>query len=108
MDMGELLTALENHIFQFASKQFDINDIPVTLQRMIMEAVYSNFQSQAIEQMIMNQIKVEGEDPTDKNVKQSEESMQETVDALNKFYGKTEPDEEGVNGGTEDSPAQEG
>lgn len=103
MDMGELLTALENHIFQFACKQFDINEVPITLQRMIMEAVYSKFQAKAIEQMIMNQIRVEGDEPEEKRVTQSETSVQETVEALKDFYSEAK---EGKNGGTEDSTAQ--
>ena len=102
MDLGELLTALENHIFQFAEKQFDINDVPVTLQRLIMEAVYSKFQGKAIEQMITNQIRVEDGEPEEKKVTQSEKNIQETVNILNDFYDA----KEGKDGGTESSPAQ--
>lgn len=102
MDLGEQFTALENHIFAFAKNQFERNGIPPTLARIIMEAVYSRFQGQAIEQMIVNQIKIEGSEPEgDKKVTQSEESIQETVNALKNFYGK----EEEKDVGTENSPA---
>jgi hypothetical protein len=103
MDLGEQFTALENHIFAFAKSQFERNGIPPTLARIIMEAVYSRFQDKAIEQMIVNQIKVEDNEPKDdEKITQSEESIQETVNALKNFYGKeTEKD-----GGTENSSAQ--
>lgn len=102
MDLGEQFTALENHIFAFAKKQFELNGVPPTLARIIMEAVYSKFQDKAIEQMIVNQIKIEdGRPEDDKKVTQSEESIQETIMALKDFYGK----EAEENAGTEDSPA---
>ena len=102
MDLGEQITALETHIFAFAKKQFEINNVPPTLARIIIEAVYSKFQEKAIEQMIVNQIKVEDSELEDnKKVTQSEESIQETVNALKEFYGK----EAEENAGTENSPA---
>ena len=102
MDLGEQFTALENHIFAFAKNQFEINGVPPTLARIIMEAVYSKFQDKAIEQMIVNQIKVEGAEPEDKKVTQSKENIQETIGALNDFYNSTEED---TDARTENSPA---
>lgn len=102
MDMGELLTALENHIFQFAVKQFERNEIPITLQRLIMEAVYSKFQGKAIDQMIANQIRVVDKEPDPEKVTQSKENVQETVETLNDFYEKTDViGEETTDGNTE-------
>ena len=55
MNLGELLTAIENYIFSFTQKQFIVNNIPPSMQRLIMEAVYSKFQAVAIDDMIAGQ-----------------------------------------------------
>ncbi|MBO6271003.1 MAG: hypothetical protein J6N19_17880 [Clostridium sp.] len=102
MDIGDLLTAVENHIYSFAKKQFDINNISPSMQRLIMEAVFSKFQAEAIAEMILNQISYEGEDTPDKQIDQTKETVEDMVDTLREFYNN----EEGKNGGTEDSSAQ--
>ena len=104
MDFGEQLTALGNHIYLFAKSQFEINNIPPTLGRLIMESVYSKFQEQAIAQMISNQISVEGGEPAE-----TEKKTGSILDMMKDFYNSGfTPDnaEEGEDGGTEDSPAQ--
>ena len=103
MDFGEQLTALENHIYMFATTQFEINNIPPTMGRLIMESVYSKFQDQAIAQMIANQVSVEGGEKA-----QTEKKMGSVIDLMKDFYntGFHPDNEEGENGGTEDSSAQ--
>lgn len=103
MDLGEQLTALENHIYVFAKTQFEINNIPPTIGRIIMEGVYGKFQEQAIAQMIANQVSVEGGEEA-----QSEEKTGSVIDLMKDFYntGFHPDNEEGEDGGTEDSSAQ--
>ena len=103
MDLGEQLTALENHIYVFAKTQFEINSIPPTTGRLIMESVYSKFQDQAIAQMIANQVSVEGGEEM-----QTEKKTGSVLDMMKDFYntGFHPDNEEGENGGTEDSTAQ--
>ena len=103
MDIGDLLTAVENHIYSFAKKQFEINNISPSMQRLIMEAIFSKFQAEVIAEMILSQISYEGENTTDKEqIDQTKETVEDMVDALKDFYGETE----GENGGTEDNTAQ--
>ena len=68
------------------------------MQRLIMEAVFSKFQAEAIAEMILNQISYEGEDTPDKQIDQTKETVEDMVDTLKEFYNN----EEGENGGTED------
>lgn len=103
MDFGEQLTALENHIYMFAKTQFELNGIPPTVGRMIMEGVYCKFQDQAIAQIIANQVSVEGGEKSE-----AVEKTGSILDMMKDFYNSGfHPDnEEGENGGTEDSTAQ--
>ena len=108
MDTGELLTALEHYIFQLANKQFEINEIPLTARKIIMEAVYSKFQEMVIEQMIMNQITFEDDNPDNKKVTQTEENIKETVDTLKDFYDTGSVPDGGIgNVGSEDNTIQD-
>lgn len=103
MDIGEMLIALENHIYMFAKGQFEINRIPPTTARIIMECVYSKFQEQAIAQMIANQTVVEGEKL------EKQETIKKTgeiIDFMKDFYNTGfEPDK--PNDTAEDSSEQE-
>lgn len=56
MDIGEQLTILEEHIYAFAENQFETNGITPSFQRMIMEGVYSKFQSKALRRALFNQV----------------------------------------------------
>ena len=98
MDFGEQLAALEWNISEFARKQFQINDIPESIQRLVMEAVYGQFQGRALEKMITSRIQYAGGD--DGKVRMSEEEIRDTVKAMEAFYNG-----EGENGGTADRPA---
>lgn len=100
MNIGEQLTALENHIYLFAKTQFEVNDIPPTVGKMIMECVYSKFQEQAIAQMIANQTIVEKpENPI------TETKTGSVIELMKEFYGAGKKED---NVGTEDYTAQEG
>ena len=86
MDTGELLTALEHYIFQFANKQFEM----------------------VIEQMIMSQITFEDDNPDNKKVTQTEENIKETVDTLKDFYDTGSVPDGGIgNVGSEDNTIQD-
>lgn len=87
LDNGEKLMTLEAYIRQFAERQFVANSISLSAQCVVMKNVLQSFQNFYLQEIF------EGSIANKENEElQKEDSIQETVDALNEFYGNDEPD----------------
>lgn len=56
MDIGEKLIVLENLIYNFATTQFALNEATPTQAKIVLEGVYSKFQEQCLNHILMSRV----------------------------------------------------
>lgn len=59
MDIGEKLTVLENLICNFATTQFELNEVPPTQARLVMGCVYNRFQEHCLNSVLMGRVTIQ-------------------------------------------------
>lgn len=79
MDSGEKYTVLENMIYAFAARQFDLNEVSDDVAVLIMKGVLNRLYERQINHVLMNRVQFTSDEA---------EKIEKVAEALNKFYSQ--------------------